>query len=69
LDHRDSREVIRLPFYEYVCKKCGEVFSRLQKMTAAQGETACPKCGGNEAERLISACSIGGGTGGHGGGG
>jgi putative FmdB family regulatory protein len=60
-----------MPMYEYECRKCGEIFSRLQKMTVTAGETACPACNSVEVERLISACAIGGaasGSGGHGGG-
>lgn len=48
-----------MPIYEYVCNACGELFSKLQKMTVAEGETTCPKCGSTEVERMISACSIG----------
>lgn len=48
-----------MPIYEYVCGKCGEGFSKLQKMTVSAGETTCPKCGSSEVERKISACAIG----------
>ena len=50
-----------MPIYEYLCAACGEQFSKLQKMGAGDGETACPKCGSTEVKRQISGCSIGGG--------
>lgn len=53
-----------MPIYEYACEKCGEIFSKLQKMSAGPGETTCPKCGSTEVTRKISACAIGGTTGG-----
>jgi putative FmdB family regulatory protein len=53
-----------MPIYEYVCSDCGENFSKLQKMDAGAGETACPQCGSTDVARKISACAIGGGTGG-----
>lgn len=51
-----------MPIYEYACNACGETFSKLQKMGTGEGETACPKCGGSDVQRLISGCSIGGGS-------
>lgn len=50
-----------MPIYEYLCEACSELFSRLQKMGAGEGETPCPKCGSTEVKRQISGCSIGGG--------
>ena len=50
-----------MPIYEYRCSACGESFSLLQKMGATAAETSCPKCGSPEVEKLISACSVGGG--------
>ncbi|MCM2359387.1 MAG: zinc ribbon domain-containing protein [Geobacteraceae bacterium] len=50
-----------MPIYEYVCEACGEQFAKLQKMGAAEDETACPKCGSSEVKRRISGCSIGSG--------
>ena len=50
-----------MPIYEYRCTKCGDKFSLLQKMGATAAETSCPKCGATEVEKLISACSVGGG--------
>ena len=50
-----------MPIYEYVCETCGEMFSKLQKMGAGEGETACPNCSSANVKRRISGCSIGGG--------
>ena len=50
-----------MPIYEYRCEACGELFSKLQKMGAGEGETSCPKCGATNTRRQISGCSIGSG--------
>jgi putative FmdB family regulatory protein len=53
-----------MPIYEYVCKKCSEVFSVYQSITVSESETNCPKCSSNDVKKRISAfsyCSIGGG--------
>lgn len=45
-----------MPVYEYHCRSCGEDFSRREKISEHEAEVAsCPKCGGREAERVISA--------------
>ncbi|WP_041245210.1 FmdB family zinc ribbon protein [Geotalea uraniireducens] len=51
-----------MPIYEYICAGCGEEFTKLQKMGGAAA--ACPKCGSSDVARKISACAIGGATGG-----
>lgn len=43
--------------YEYACKNCGHEWEAKQKITDEPLKT-CPKCGKDEAKRLIS-----GGTG------
>jgi putative FmdB family regulatory protein len=48
-----------MPLYEYRCEACGEMFGKLQKMGAPEGEVCCPKCGAGEVKRQISSCSIG----------
>lgn len=50
-----------MPIYEYVCESCGELFAKLQKMGAGEGEITCQKCGSVNVKRRISGCSIGGG--------
>lgn len=53
-----------MPIYEYACKKCGEIFSVLQKMGSNEKATVCPKCGSQDVSKKISAfsCSSGGST-------
>ena len=55
-----------MPIYEYWCETCQKTFSKLQKMGAGEAETNCPECGGNKVTKQISACAIGGSTGGGG---
>ncbi len=41
-----------MPTYDFECKRCGHVFSRLQKMSDPPLEI-CPECGG-ELRKLFS---------------
>ncbi|MGQ9631265.1 MAG: FmdB family zinc ribbon protein [bacterium] len=44
-----------MPIYEYLCKACGHAFEHLVLPWELEGEgPKCPKCGGDEAERLVS---------------
>jgi len=44
-----------MPIYEYSCRKCGHSFEQLVR----KGDIpACPKCSGEELERLLSLCSV-----------
>ncbi len=52
-----------MPIYEYTCLKCGEEFVLLQKMGATEKDTACPKCGSQEAKKKLSAFSHSSNTG------
>jgi putative FmdB family regulatory protein len=45
-----------LPIYEYLCKKCGRTFERIQKFSDKPLNT-CEKCGG-ALERLLSSPAI-----------
>jgi len=45
-----------MPIYEYACRKCGEQFEVLQKMSDAP-RRRCRACGGS-LERLISPVGI-----------
>lgn len=53
-----------MPIYEYRCKDCGHVFSRLQKVGASSDGVSCPSCGSTSSERLVStfASASSGGT-------
>jgi putative FmdB family regulatory protein len=46
-----------MPIYEYRCLECGEEFEKLVRFSTATSEIGCPKCGGRQAEKLISAFS------------
>ena len=53
-----------MPMYEYRCKKCGERFEMLRRMSDADKDLVCPKCESEEVERMVSTfASTGGGCG------
>jgi putative FmdB family regulatory protein len=43
-----------VPIYEYECPKCGERFSRLRPMREMEEPAACPRCGEEQARRVLS---------------
>ncbi|MFC1884367.1 zinc ribbon domain-containing protein [Thermodesulfobacteriota bacterium] len=43
-----------MPIYEYRCRKCKEEFEKL--VFGSNEIIDCPKCKGNEIEKLMSAC-------------
>lgn len=43
-----------MPIFEFRCRGCGSRFATLVGMTADSGDTVCPKCGNNEADKLVS---------------
>ncbi len=45
-----------MPLYEYKCKKCGQLFERIQKFSDKPVKK-CPKCGG-AVEQTISAPAV-----------
>lgn len=45
-----------MPIYEYVCRKCGKEFEKMQSITNEERVTECPSCKG-EAERKVSVTS------------
>ncbi|MDI6800478.1 MAG: zinc ribbon domain-containing protein [Thermodesulfovibrionales bacterium] len=56
-----------MPIYEYVCRKCSEVFSAFQSINADENDTECPKCSSNDVKKMVSAfscCSTAGSGGG-----
>lgn len=48
---------VKMPIYEYECKKCGERFEELQKMNDAPLKS-CPKCGGSVSRLLGTGAAI-----------
>ncbi|MBD3335717.1 MAG: hypothetical protein GF355_09395, partial [Candidatus Eisenbacteria bacterium] len=52
--------VLDMPFYDYKCKKCGNVFEELVPSSATPDrDVECPHCGAHQAKRLLAAPSIG----------
>ena len=45
-----------MPLYEYLCKKCGHVFERIQRFSDPMVKK-CPECGG-KVEQVISAPAV-----------
>jgi len=47
-----------MPIYDFRCQKCGEVSEFLVPNSVDGGTLACPGCGSQNLERLISAPSL-----------
>lgn len=51
-----------MPIYEYMCKKCNESFSLLQRVGVTEKDTVCPRCGSKDIKKNPStfscSCSI-----------
>jgi putative FmdB family regulatory protein len=46
-----------MPIFEYVCRNCQTTFETL--MLPGEGEApACPQCGGQDVEKLMSAGAV-----------
>ena len=43
-----------MPIYEYRCRKCGKRFSVLTLRVSETPAAQCSKCGGTDAQRLLS---------------
>ena len=43
-----------MPIFEYTCNTCNKRFSALVGVLANARPPACPRCGGNELDRLVS---------------
>jgi len=43
-----------MPIYEYMCNKCSEIFSLLQKAGITEKDTVCPKCGSKDVKKKVS---------------
>lgn len=48
-----------MPIYEYRCRECDSVFSKLQRVGATSEGVRCPKCGSENVERLLSTFASG----------
>lgn len=48
-----------MPFYDLKCKKCGEEFNVMAKMSERDQKTIkCPKCSNNELETVFKSVNI-----------
>lgn len=44
-----------MPVYEYVCKKCGEFFERVEKLSEHDSaKVRCPECKSKQVERRFT---------------
>jgi putative FmdB family regulatory protein len=46
-----------MPIYEYRCRKCGEIFEKIQKLNEGEEALTCPYCGEKKPEKLVSCFS------------
>jgi putative FmdB family regulatory protein len=51
-----------MPIYEYQCRKCGEIFEKIQKMDENGDSLKCPSCGGSKPQKIFSGFSSSKGT-------
>lgn len=49
-----------MPMYEYRCVDCGEIYEQLRRMSDADRDLKCPKCGSGDVNRLVSCFATGG---------
>ena len=45
-----------MPMYEYHCRNCGTTFEMLRSTRDSDADVACPQCGKQAAEKLLSWC-------------
>lgn len=55
-----------MPMYEYRCSECGSQYEQLRRMSEADRDLKCPKCGSADVARQVSACAVRGSSGGGG---
>lgn len=48
----NAAKVKRMPLYDYSCKKCDHTFELLVRASTVP---ACPRCGGSDLDKLMSA--------------
>lgn len=46
-----------MPIYEYRCRRCGEIFEKIQKVGDEGDSLKCPYCGGRKPEKVLSSFS------------
>lgn len=43
-----------MPIYEYQCQECGAEFEKLLRSISSPPKVECPKCGSEQAKKLLS---------------
>jgi len=43
-----------MPIYEYNCKKCGDKFEKLLKISEGDKKVECPGCGSSDVKKIFS---------------
>jgi len=46
-----------MPIYEYQCRKCGEIFEKIQRVDENEDSLTCPLCGKEKPEKVLSSFS------------
>ncbi len=46
-----------MPIYEYQCRKCGNVFEKIQIGKGEEERMTCPSCGADHPEKVLSSFS------------
>jgi len=53
-----------MPIFEFKCRKCGTVFESLCFRSSGEDKGACPACGADDSEKMLSAfASVNSGSG------
>jgi len=48
-----------MPFFEYECEACREIFAELRSGSEKDQPIACPECGDERTRRVLSGFSVG----------
>jgi len=55
--HYANLREVKMPIYEYRCRKCGEIFEKIQKLNEGEESLMCPYCGEWKPEKILSGFS------------
>ncbi len=48
-----------MPFYEYECQSCNELFTELRSHAQLDDPIDCPRCGASETRKVLSGFAVG----------
>jgi putative FmdB family regulatory protein len=51
-----------VPIYEFTCRDCDHQFEELVKVNGSATAVACPHCGSDDTQRLLSVFAVGAGS-------